>query len=618
MTKTSEKSPPRIDTTAAKAGSETPFPDAEAAQRAAQALNERCQRIMQRFWDRQAEQHGFQIPDPLVVGKAFFELGAAMLQDPAKLAEAQSKLWQGYADLFDAASKRLSGEDASPVAEPAPDDKRFKDEAWSENVLFDTLKQSYLLTSNWIREAVSDVDGLDPKTREKVTFYTRQWVNALAPTNFAATNPKVLQRTLDTKGENLVKGLDHLLTDLERGEGQLRISMTDETAFTLGQNIAVSPGKVVYQNDLMQLIQYAPSTEKVFKRPLLIVPPWINKFYILDLQPKNSFIKWAVDQGHTVFVVSWVNPDESLADKSFEDYMLEGPLAALDAIRDATGEDSVNIIGYCIGGTLTASTLAYLAAQPEGAKYTADRVASATFFTTMTDFSEPGELGVFIDEEQLDLLEEHMAEKGYLEGSYMSQVFNMMRDNDLIWSFVVNNYLLGREPMAFDLLYWNSDNTRMPAMMHGMYLRKMYLENRLVKPGGIELADTPIDLTKIKTPVYMLSTSDDHIAPWKSTYAATQLYAGPVRFVLSASGHIAGVINPPAANKYCHWTNTKTPKDPDAWLNAATRHEGSWWPDWQKWIGKKSGGQVAARRPGDGKLTAIEDAPGSYAAVRLG
>ena len=596
----------------------SPFSDTEEAQRAAQVLNERCQRIMQQFWERQAEQQGFQIPDPLVVGKAFFELGAAMLQDPAKLAEAQSKLLRGYSELFEAASRRLNGEAAAPVAEPAKDDKRFKDEAWSENVVFDTLKQSYLLTSNWIREAVSDVDGLDPKTRDKVNFYTRQWVNALAPTNFAATNPKVIQRTLDTKGENLVKGLDHLLTDLERGEGRLRISMTDDTAFTLGKNIAVSPGKVVFQNDLMQLIQYAPATDKVARRPLLIVPPWINKFYILDLQPKNSFIKWAVDQGHTVFVVSWVNPDERLAGKSFEDYMLEGPLAAMDAIRDATGEDSVNIIGYCIGGTLTAATLAYLAAQPDGARYTADRVASATFFTTMTDFSEPGELGVFIDEEQLELLEQHMADKGYLEGSHMSQVFNMMRDNDLIWSFVVNNYLLGREPMAFDLLYWNADNTRMPAMMHGMYLRKMYLENRLVQPGGITLADTPIDLTLIKTPVYMLSTFDDHIAPWKSTYAATQLYAGPVRFVLSASGHIAGVINPPAAGKYCYWTNAKSPKAPDAWFDAATRHEGSWWPDWQKWVAKKSAGQVPARSPGDGNLPAIEDAPGSYATVRLG
>jgi polyhydroxyalkanoate synthase len=610
MPKTTERTPPKTDSPGTPAAQ--PFPDAEDAQRAAQEMSERCQRIMQQFWERQADQNGFQIPDPLVVGKAFFELGAAMLQDPAKLADAQSKLWQGYAELFDNASKRLSGEAVSPVAEPAKDDKRFKDEAWSENVLFDTLKQSYLLTSNWIQQAVRDVDGLDPKTREKVNFYTRQWVNALAPTNFATTNPKVIQRTLETKGDNLVKGLDHLLDDLEKGEGRLRISMTDDKAFTLGQNIASSAGKVVFQNDLMQLIQYAPSTEKVFKRPLLIVPPWINKFYILDLQPKNSFIKWAVDQGHTVFVISWVNPDERLAQKSFDDYMLEGPLSAIDAIKDATGEDSVNIIGYCIGGTLTAATLAHMAAKEDG------RVASATFFTTMTDFSEPGELGVFIDEEQLDLLEEHMADKGYLEGSYMSQVFNMMRDNDLIWSFVVNNYLLGREPMAFDLLYWNSDNTRMPAMMHGLYLRQMYLENKLVKPGALTLAGTPIDLTKIKTPVYMLSTHDDHIAPWKSTYAATQIYSGPVRFVLSASGHIAGVINPPAAGKYCYWTNSKKPKDPDAWFAGAARHEGSWWPDWQAWIAKKAGAQVPARVPGDGKLTPLEDAPGSFATVRLG
>lgn len=613
----SKSSPPPEDTSPRQSQASSPFPDPEQAQQAAQVLNERCQRIMQQFWARKAEQQGFQIPDPLVVGKAFFELGAAMLADPGKLADAQSKLWQGYADLFEQASKRLGGEETRAVAEPAKDDKRFKDETWSENVVFDTLKQSYLLTANWIQQAVSDTDGLDPKTRAKVNFYTRQWVNALSPTNFAATNPKVIQRTLETKGDNLVKGLDHLLADLERGEGELRITMTDDTAFRLGENIAVSPGKVVFQNDLIQLIQYAPTTEKVARRPLLIVPPWINKFYILDLQPKNSFIKWAVDQGHTVFVISWVNPDERMAQESFDDYMLDGPLAAMDAIRDATGEDSVNIIGYCIGGTLTAATLAHMAAKGDGEK-DAGRVASATFFTTMTDFSEPGELGVFIDDEQLKLMEDHMADKGYLEGSYMSQVFNMMRDNDLIWSFVVNNYLLGREPMAFDLLYWNSDNTRMPAMMHGLYLRKMYLENKLVEPGAITLAGTPIDLSKIKTPVYMLSTHDDHIAPWKSTYAATQIYSGPVRFVLSASGHIAGVINPPAAEKYCYWTNAKTPQNPDAWFEGAQRHEGSWWPDWQKWIAKKSGGQVPARTPGDGKLKPIEDAPGSYVAVRGG
>ncbi|MEK9671892.1 MAG: class I poly(R)-hydroxyalkanoic acid synthase [Rhodospirillaceae bacterium] len=585
--------------------------DAEEAQKTARELTKRCQRITAAFLERQADQHGFQMPDPIVISRAFFDLGAAMMRDPDKLAWAQAQLWQGYADIWQAASKRLAGEEAEPVVEPDRDDKRFKDDAWTENAVFDTLKQSYLLTAKWMQGTFRDVDGLDPKTREKVDFYTRQWVNAWSPTNFAATNPKVLQKTIDTKGENLVKGLGHLLDDLEKGQGQLRISMTDADAFTLGENVATTPGKIVFENDLMQLIQYTPATDTVAKRPLLIVPPWINKFYILDLQPKNSFIKWAVDQGHTVFVISWVNPGSDLSHKAFEDYMLEGPLVALDAIKAATKEKSVNVIGYCIGGTLTACALAYLAAKGQ-----ADKIASATFFTTMMDFSEPGELGVFIDEEQLSLLERHMAEKGYLEGSHMSQVFNMMRDNDLIWSFVVNNYLMGREPMAFDLLYWNSDNTRMPAMMHGMYLRKMYLENRLVQPGGIELAGVPIDLSKIETPVYMLSTMDDHIAPWKSTYRATQIYGGPFKFVLSASGHIAGVINPPAANKYCYWTNAETPADPDKFVDAATRHEGSWWPDWQDWVGEYSDGSVKARAPGDGKLTPIEDAPGRYVKAR--
>ena len=542
----------------------------------------------------------------------FMDASMKMMSNPQKFAEQQAKLMQGYADLWQATAKRMAGEeDVKPVIEPARDDRRFKDDAWSEEAVFDYIKQSYLLTSDWLQAQVSDVDDMDEKTREKLKFYTRQFVDALSPSNFVATNPKVLKAAAETKGENLIKGLDQLLKDLERGQGELRISMTDTEAFELGTNVAVTPGKVVYQNDLIQLLQYAPTTEKVAKRPLLIVPPWINKFYILDLQPKNSFIKWATDQGHTVFVISWINPDERYADKQFEDYMLEGPLAAMDAIKDATGEKDVNVIGYCIGGTLTAATLAYMAAKGDG------RVKSATFFTTMVDFSDPGELGVFIDEGQLQRLDEHMEKKGYLDGQYMSQVFNMMRDNDLIWSFVINNYLLGREPMAFDLLYWNSDNTRMPKMMHSLYLRKMYLQNKLVEPGGITLDGVPIDLSTIKTPVYWLSTKDDHIAPWKSTYAATQLYKGPKRFVLSASGHIAGVINPPAANKYCFWTNTKTPADPDAFFESAKQHDGSWWPDWQKWIKKYAGGEIAARKPGDGKLKVIEDAPGSYVKVRI-
>jgi len=574
-------------------------------------FTERTQRIVNAFMERQSSGENYTVADPVEISRMFMDASLKMLSDPAKFAESQTKLMQGYTDLWQTMAKRMNGEAAEPVIEPARDDRRFKDNAWSEDVVFDFIKQSYLLTSDWMTTQVRDVEDVDPKTREKLQFYTRQFVDALSPTNFAATNPKVLKMAADTKGENLVKGLDQLLTDLERGKGELRISMTDTEAFELGKNVAVTPGKVIYQNDLMQLLQYNPTTETVFQRPLLIVPPWINKFYILDLQPKNSFIKWATDQGHTVFVISWVNPDLSHADKGFENYMLEGPLAAMTAIEEATGEKELNVIGYCIGGTLTAATLAYMAEKKD------TRVKSATFFTTMVDFSEPGELGVFIDEQQLQRLDEHMEKTGFLDGQYMSQVFNMMRDNDLIWSFVVNNYLMGREPMAFDLLYWNSDNTRMPKMMHSLYLRKMYLENKLVEPGGITLYGVPIDLTKIKTPVYWLSTKDDHIAPWKSTYMATQLYKGPKRFVLSASGHIAGVINPPAANKYCYWTNTKTPVNPETYIEGATRHEGSWWPDWQKWVKKHAGASVPARAPGEGKLTVLEDAPGSFAKVRL-
>jgi polyhydroxyalkanoate synthase len=502
------------------------------------------------------------------------------------------------------------------VIAPARDDRRFKDAAWQDNQLFDFIKQSYLLTARWMQNTVSEVEGLDGKTAQKIDFYTRQFVDAMAPSNFVMTNPEVLRTTIESRGENLVKGLQHLLTDLERGKGKLSISMTDYDAFEVGKNIAVTPGKVVFQNDLLQLIQYTPTTAKVAKRPLLIIPPWINKYYILDLKPQNSFVKWAVEQGLTVFIVSWVNPDESLAKKSFSDYMLEGPLAALDAIERATGEKSANVIGYCLGGTLLASTLAYLAAKKKS-----DRIASATFFTSMVDFAEAGELGVFIDETQLESLEQKMNERGYLEGSEMATTFNMLRANDLIWSFVINNYLLGKEPFPFDLLYWNSDSTRMPAAMHSFYLRNMYQRNLLARPGGIELDGVAIDLTTIKTPTLILSTREDHIAPWKSTYAATQLYKGPIKFVLAASGHIAGVVNPPAAKKYGHWVGTeKTGKDyppsPEDWLAKAENRAGSWWPEWREWLRQYDDGEVPARKPGDGKLKAIEDAPGSYVLVK--
>ncbi len=576
-------------------------------------IADRSRQLVADFVQKQAETAGKDgaSADPLNIGSAFFELTTRLMADPARLVQAQINLWQDYMSLWQTATRRFFGEQAAPVAEPAPGDRRFKDQAWQESFVFDFIKQSYLLTARWLQQTVKETEGLDKKTAQKVDFYTRQFVDAMAPSNFLMTNPEVLRATIESGGENLVKGLDNLLKDLERGKGKLAIKMTDMEAFEVGKNIATTPGKVVFQNDLMQLIQYSPTTDKVMKRPLLLVPPWINKFYILDLREKNSFIKWAVSQGITVFVVSWVNPDEKLAEKTFEDYMFEGPLAALDAIEKATGEKEINAIGYCIGGTLMAATLSYMQAKKD------ERIASITFFTTLVDFAEAGELSVFIDEEQLQALESKMEKDGgYLDGGAMSTTFNMLRANDLIWSFVVNNYLLGKDPFPFDLLYWNADSTRMPAAMHSFYLRKMYQENKLVEPGAIRLGNVPIDLTKIKLPTFILSTREDHIAPWRSTFAATKLYKGPVKFVLSGSGHIAGVVNPPEPAKYGYWTNEKKAETPEGWLEGATPHQGSWWPEWRKWLETYSGGEVPARKPGDGKLKPIEDAPGSYVAVK--
>ena len=487
---------------------------------------ERSQHIMQEFWRNQAEaagETGYSVRDPNVVGRAFFELGARLFADPGRLVEAQLQLWRDQAELWQNTLQRMQGTATGPLVAPEGGDRRFKDEAWSEDLLFDHIRQSYLLSARWLRALVRNVPGLDPKDQEKVDFYTRQFISAVAPSNFILTNPAVLRKAKETGGQNLLDGLEHLLADLERGGGRLQISMADEKAFEVGKNVATSPGKVVYQNDLMQLIQYAPSTAQVYQRPLLLVPPWINKFYILDLQPKNSFIKWCVDQGHTTFVISWVNPRADLARKDFEDYMLEGPLAALDAIEQATGEREINILGFCIGGILTAGMLAYLAARGD------QRIKSATFLASLFDFKEVGEVAVFIDDEQLAQMEKHIADKGYLEGHHMADMFNMMRENDLIWSFVVNNYLLGREPPPFDLLYWNSDSTRLPATMLLFYLRQVYQQNRLMRPGGLSLAGVPIDLSKVTTPTYIVATREDHIAPWRSCYPGVHAFAGPTQ-----------------------------------------------------------------------------------------
>ncbi|HEY7991622.1 MAG TPA: class I poly(R)-hydroxyalkanoic acid synthase [Stellaceae bacterium] len=589
---------------------EIKMPDPAAWSRSMAEIAQRSQKLVLDFLERQTTESPLPV-DPLNVAGAFVEMTQKLMADPAKLLQAQYSLWQDYMTLWQRTAQRiLGGETVPPVVVPSPADRRFKDQAWNDSAVFDYIKQSYLLTARWLQGTVRQVEGLDDKTAKKVDFYTRQFVDAMAPSNFVLTNPQVLRATIESGGENLVRGLEHMLEDLERGKGRLSIKMTDTDAFKIGENIATTPGKVVYQNDLLQLIQYAPTTETVQKRPLLVIPPWINKFYILDLRPDNSFVRWAVSQGHTVFMVSWVNPDTHLAGKTFADYMREGPLACLDAIEKATGEREVNVIGYCLGGTLLAATLAYMAAKDD------HRFMSATFFVSLTDFKEAGELSVFIDEAQLEFLEDRMKENGYLEGADMATTFNMLRANDLIWSFVVNNYLLGKEPFPFDLLYWNSDSTRMPAAMHSFYLRNMYQANKLVQPGGITLAGVPIDLRKVTIPTFFLSTKEDHIAPWKSTYAATQIFQGPRKFVLSASGHIAGVVNPPPKTKYGHWTNDKLPPSPEDWLAGAVYSADSWWPVWEAWIAQYGGERIPARKPGAGKLKAIEDAPGSYVRVK--
>lgn len=549
--------------------------------------------------------------DPLNIGGAFLEFTNRMMADPTKLVEHQMSLWQSYMQLWQNTALRMMGEETAPLVAPAAGDKRFKHEHWTENQVFDFIKQSYLLSARWMNNVVESVEGLDEKTRKKVDFYTRQYVDAMSPTNFALTNPEVLEKTIETRGENLVRGLENLLEDLERGNGKLAITMTDMEAFEIGKNIATSPGKVIYQNDLIQLIQYEPLTRDVYKTPLLIIPPWINKFYILDLKPENSLVKWLNEQGYTVFMISWRNPDQSLRDKGFEDYMLEGPLAAADAIEQATGETSISAIGYCVGGTLLAATLAYLAAAKRQSI-----IKDATFFVAQVDFSEAGELSLFVDEEQMAAMQKIMDKKGYLDASAMSMTFNMLRSNDLIWSFVVNNYLLGKEPFPFDLLYWNADSTRLPKANHEFYLREMYHENNLVKPDKIKLAGVPIDLRKIKVPTYIQAAKTDHICPPHSVYKAANLYSGKNRFVLAGSGHIAGVVNPPAAHKYQHWVNDATPPTLDEWIAGAREYPGSWWTDWQEWHARKAGPKVPARTPGDGKLKPLEDAPGSYVKTR--
>ncbi len=527
------------------------------------------------------------------------------LSDPHRALQAQTALFSRYMDLWSNSIRRMGGEQVEDVAKPEPGDRRFSDQEWRENQFFNFLRQTYLITSNWITDLVDRTEGLDEHTKHKAVFYAQQLVNSLSPTNFPATNPEVLRETFSSDGENLVRGMKMLTEDLERGGGDLKLRQADNSAFQVGRDVANTPGKVVAQNSVCQVIQYDASTEKVLKRPLVIVPPWINKFYILDLNPQKSFIKWCVDQGHTVFVVSWVNPDERQAGMSFEHYAKQGILSTLDVVEEITGAKKVNLIGYCVGGTLLAVTLALMARRGD------KRAGTATFFTTQVDFTHAGDLKVFVDEEQIQRVEASMASKGYLEGSKMANAFNMLRSRDLIWPYVVDNYMKGKAPLPFDLLYWNSDSTRMPAANHSFYLRNCYLENRLSK-GTMEIGGEKLDLGDVTIPVYNLATREDHIAPARSAFLGSQFLGGKVTYVLSGSGHIAGVVNPPSMKKYQYWTGGKPVGELADWMKSAQENPGSWWPHWDQWIRKHDGETVAARKTGSKKHKPIEHAPGSY------
>ena len=579
--------------------------------------NERYKSVIQQFVS-QNEGGGNNSSTALTdIGGNFKQLGEQLAANPMVLFDEQMSLMQGQIQLWQNTVRELLGnKDVEPIIEPARDDRRFTDPEWSENLIYNFIKQTYLLQSRSVYNVVHGVEGLEDHTRQQVDFYTRQLVNANSPSNSLFTNPEVVRRTIETRGKNLLDGMEQLSKDLKESADGLNVTMTDVSAFTLGENVATTPGQVVFQNQLIQLIQYQPTTDKQFKTPLLIVPPWINKYYILDLRESNSLVKWLTDQGHTVFIISWANPGPEMRDYGWSEYMNQGPLAAMDAIKEQTGEPDVNIISYCIGGTLTASTVAYLTAKKQES-----RVKSVTYMATLQDFSDPGEISVFINEASLAGIEKKLDRMGYLDGRAMAFSFNLLRENDLFWSFYINNYLKGERPSAFDLLYWNTDGTNMPAAMHKFYLRNMYQDNKLIQPGGIEVDGVKIDLSQIKTPAYFISTIQDHIAKWKSTYVGAQVHSGPVKFVLSGSGHIAGVVNPPNKVKYGYWTNDVIAENPDAWFAGAEKHEGSWWPDWQEWATSNKyadpASQVTARDPSKGKLEAIEAAPGSYVKLKI-
>jgi polyhydroxyalkanoate synthase len=559
---------------------------------------------------RQADRPAALTPDPFHVAPAMNEVMSRLAAQPDRLLRAQADLFSRYMDLWQSAARRAAGEETQPIVTPAAGDKRFNDPDWVSNPMFDMMKQSYLLSSNWLNSLVSEVEGVDPSSKRRVEFFTKMLTDAFSPSNFLISNPAALREVAQTNGESLVRGMENFAADLERGGGQLAISQTDLEKFKVGENVATAPGKVIYQNDILQLLQFDPTTEQVHEIPLLIFPPWINKFYIMDLRPENSMIRWLSSQGFTVFVASWVNPDAHLAAKTFEDYMLEGIYDATQQVMTQTGVDKVNTVGYCIGGTLLSCALAHMAAKGD------KRINSATFFAAQQDFAEAGDLLLFTNEEWLQSIEQQMDQTGgFLPSQSMADTFNALRGNDLIWSFFISNYLMGKEPRPFDLLFWNADQTRMPKSLHMFYLRNFYKDNALTT-GQLTLGGVKLDLGKVKTPIYVQSSKDDHIAPYRSVYRGARAFGGPVTFTMAGSGHIAGVINHPDAKKYQHWTNDGLPGSVEGWISGAQEHPGSWWPHWSAWLKAKSGPLVPARDPAKGKLKPLEDAPGSYVRVR--
>lgn len=586
---------------------ETPTPNTEHLIENLQEFAKKSQSILMQMLEKQFQISAIQNKaDPLAISTAFLEGAKQLSHSPEIIVNAQLGYWQDMLALWHEIYNKSQRIEASESIKIPDDDKRFKSQKWTENLIFDFFRKSYLITSKWTFHLVENIQDIDPKTRHKIKFHTTQWLNALSPSNFIFTNPDILHAILESNGRNLIDGLQNLMNDIDFSTGKLSISMVDKEAFQVGKNLATTPGKVIFQNQIMQLIQYEPRTKKAYKKPLLFIPPWINKFYILDLQPQNSLVQWVLEQGYTIFMISWVNPDEAHRHIGFEDYMEMGILEAVSAIQKQIGTVPIQAVSYCIGGTLLAATLAYMKQHQD------ERICSATFLTSMIDFKDAGDLGAFIDETQLTYIDQLMEEKGYLDPQNMMDTFNTLRSNDLIWSFVIHNYLLGQKPPAFDLLYWNCDATGMPEKMHQFYLKEMYLKNNLSKPNGIEIKGAKIDLSHIDIPCFILSTEDDHIAPWKSTYLATQIYKSDVTFCLAGSGHIAGVINPPHAEKYYYYENSKTPSNPDEWLENSIKITGSWWPKWLEWQRQFSGPKVNTKTCDKLPLKIVEDAPGSY------